>query len=220
MYYSYAEDGKEFNYSYPRSKEAVKANVTSSNNYWVSNVSSFATNMTMMAVLSVEGNEMKEGVEVAAFVNGEVRGSARPVYVDAIDRYVLFMSICGEDGEEVSFKYVDLYTEEEYAIDNKVVYSENAIIGTVRDLYELVCGTMGIGENAANAISIYPNPTTTNTAISFETVCDMVEVFNSLGAKVAEYSNVDRIDGVEAAGVYVIRVTNGSTVQNCRLIVK
>ncbi|MBR5603089.1 MAG: T9SS type A sorting domain-containing protein, partial [Bacteroidales bacterium] len=74
--------------------------------------------------------------------------------------------------------------------------------------------------NAASTLSIYPNPTTTNTAISFETTFDMVEVFNSLGAKVAEYRNVDRIEGMEAAGVYVIRVTNDSAVQNCRLIVK
>jgi hypothetical protein len=48
----------------------------------------------------------------------------------------------------------------------------------------------------------------------------MVEVFNSLGVKVAEYRNVETIDGIEEAGVYVIRVTNGETVNNCRLIVR
>ena len=220
MYYSYAETAKKFNYSYPRSKEAVESNVTPANNYWVPNTSAFAGNMSVMAVLNVDGSEMKEGFEVAAFVNGEVRGSARPTYVEAIDRYVLFLSVCGENGEEVTFKYVDMYSEEEYTIDNKVVYEDNAIIGSVRDLYVLTLNTMGIGENGYSTISLYPNPTTTNTAISFETVCDMVEVFNSLGAKVAEYSNVDRIDGMEAAGVYVIRVTNEGSVQNCRLIVK
>ena len=222
MYYSYRTDNDivNFAFSYPRSKEAVEANVTPANNYWVPNTSAFAGNLSVMAVLNVDGNEMKEGFEVAAFVNGEVRGSARPTYVEAIDRYVLFLSVCGENGEEVTFKYVDMYSEEEYTIDNKVVYEDNAIIGSVRDLYVLTLNTMGIDENGYGTISLYPNPTTTNTAISFETVCDMVEVFNSLGAKVAEYSNVDRIDGMEAAGVYVIRVTNGSTVQNSRLIVK
>jgi hypothetical protein len=79
---------------------------------------------------------------------------------------------------------------------------------------------MGIGENNANTISVYPNPTTANTAISFETTCDLVEVFNALGAKVAEYRNVETINGMEAAGVYLIRVTNDNAVQNCRLIVK
>ena len=221
MYYSYADANKAFNYSYPTTnRSAAKANETAENNYWKANASAFANNMTMIAVLNVNGIEMNDGVEVAAFVNGEVRGSARPVYVEAIDSYMLFLSVYGNDQEEVTFKYIDLYSEEVYTLDNMVVYSDNAIFGSVNKPMVLNYGTMGIGENGADTISIYPNPTTTNAAINFETVCDMVEVFNSLGVRVAEYRNVDSIDGLEAAGVYVIRVTNGETVQNCRLIVK
>ena len=221
MYYSYADANKAFNYSYPTTnRSAAKANETAENNYWKANASAFANNMTMIAVLNVNGIEMNDGVEVAAFVNGEVRGSARPVYVEAIDSYMLFLSVYGNDQEEVTFKYIDLYSEEVYTLDNMVVYSDNAIFGSVNKPMVLNYGTMGIGENGANTISLYPNPTTTNAAINFETVCDMVEVFNSLGVRVAEYRNVDSIDGLEAAGVYVIRVTNGETVQNCRLIVK
>ena len=222
MYYSYADVNKEFNYSYPttNSRSAAFANVTAEDNYWAANTSVFANNMTIVAALNVEGVEMGEGVEVAAFVNGEVRGSARPFYVEAIDSYVMFLSVYGNDQEEVTFKYIDLYSEEEYTLNNKVVYADNAIIGSVAEPMTLCYGTLGIGENAANTISLYPNPTTTHAAINFETVCDVVEVFNSLGVRVAEYRNVDSIDGLEAAGVYVIRVTNGETVQNCRLIVK
>ena len=222
MYYSYADVNKEFNYSYPttNSRSAAFANVTAEDNYWAANTSVFANNMTIVATLNVEGVEMGEGVEVAAFVNGEVRGSARPFYVESIDSYVMFLSVYGNDQEEVTFKYIDLYTEEEYTLSNKVAYADNAIIGSIAEPMTLCYGTMGIGENAANTISLYPNPTTTHAAINFETVCDVVEVFNSLGVRVAEYRNVDSIDGLEAAGVYVIRVTNGETVQNCRLIVK
>ena len=220
MYYSYAEGKKDFVYPTSSSRSAAKANVTAENNHWVANASAFANNMTIVAALNVEGVEMGEGVEVAAFVNGEVRGSARPFYVESIDSYVMFLSVYGNDQEEVTFKYIDLYTEEEYTLSNKVAYADNAIIGSIAEPMTLCYGTMGIGENAANTISLYPNPTTTNAAISFETVCDVVEVFNSLGVRVAEYRNVDSIDGLEAAGVYVIRVTNGETVQNCRLIVK
>ena len=220
MYYSYASDDKNFVYPTSTSRSAAKANVTAEDNYWVANASAFANNMTIVAALNVEGVEMGEGVEVAAFVNGEVRGSARPFYVEAIDSYVMFLSVYGNDQEEVTFKYIDLYSEEEYTLNNKVVYADNAIIGSVAEPMTLCYGTLGIGENAANTISLYPNPTTTHAAINFETVCDVVEVFNSLGVRVAEYRNVDSIDGLEAAGVYVIRVTNGETVQNCRLIVK
>ena len=200
------------------SRAEVRANVTAENNYWAPNASAFANNMNIIAVL--ESNDMMGEFEVAAFVNGEVRGSARPTYVEPIDAYVLFMTIYGEEGEEVSFKYYDIYSDEEHSISNTVNYSDNAVIGSIREPYMFFANTLGMDENAASTLSLYPNPTTTNTAISFETTFDMVEVFNSLGAKVAEYRNVDRIEGIEAAGVYVIRVTNDSAVQNCRLIVK
>ena len=196
----------------------VRANVTAENNHWAPKASAFANNMNIIAVL--ESNDMMGEFEVAAFVNGEVRGSARPTYVEPIDAYVLFMTIYGEEGEEMTFKYYDIYSDEEHSINNTLTYSDDAVIGSIREPYMFFANTLGMDENAASTLSIYPNPTTTNTAISFETTFDMVEVFNSLGAKVAEYRNVDRIEGIEAAGVYVIRVTNDSAVQNCRLIVK
>ena len=77
-----------------------------------------------------------------------------------------------------------------------------------------------MGEVSANEVAIYPNPTTTANEIMLSTTCDKVEVFNSLGVKVAEYQNVDTIEALETAGVYVIRVTNNDNVQNCRLVVK
>jgi hypothetical protein len=220
MYRNTSGSVKEFTYPTPNAntRAAVKANVTAENNRWVPNASAFANNMNIIAVL--ESNDMMGEFEVAAFVNGEVRGSARPTYVEPIDAYVLFMTIYGEGNEELTFKCYDIYSDEEYTLGDRMVYADDAMVGSIGNPYVLTLNTMGIGENAANAISIYPNPTTTNTAISFETVCDMVEVFNSLGVKVAEYRNVETIDGIEEAGVYVIRVTNGETVKNCRLIVR
>ena len=220
MYYSNSETEYTFSYTVPASKEDIRANESAEDNHWVPSVEAFSDNMTITAVLNIDGNIMKEGFEVAAFVNGEVRGSARPVFVESAGQYMLFLSVFGEDSEEMTFKCYDIYSDEEYTLNSRMVYANNAMIGSVNEPYMLTLNTMGIGENNANAISIYPNPTTTNTAISFETTCDMVEVFNTLGAKVAEYSNVETINGIETAGVYVIRVTNGNAVQNCRLVVK
>ena len=220
MYYSKNETEYTFTYTVPASKAEARANVTADNNHWVPNSADYANNMTVTAVLNIDGNMMKEGFEVAAFANGEVRGSARPVFVEAIGQYVMFMTIYGEGSEELTFKCYDIYSDEEYTLGDRMVYADDAMIGSVGNPYMLTLNTIGIGENGYSTISLYPNPTTTNAAISFEATCDMVEVFNSLGVRVAEYRNVDTIDGMEAAGVYVIRVTNGETVQNCRLIVK
>ena len=174
-------------------------------------------NMTMTAV--VDG-AIGDNYEVAALVNGEVRGSARPVYVEVLDAYMLFLTISGDNVEEVSFKYYDLTTGEEYDLVNRIDYSNNAMVGSVNEPYVLSRGTTGIGDAAMSQVNIYPNPTTTGTEINLQTVCDTVEVFNALGVKVAEYQNVDSIDALETAGIYVIRITNDGNVQNCRLVVK
>ena len=218
MYHSIAEDTKTLKYSYPQagSRSALKTNVTSENNHWVADAYKYANNMTMLATVDVEGGDY----EVAAFVNGEVRGSSRPIYVESLDTYMLFLTIHGDEVEEMTFKMYDLTTGEEYAFDNRMNYSSDAIVGSIEEPYMLTCATLGIGETSLSEINIYPNPTTIGREINLGTECEMVEVFNTLGAKVAEYQNVDRIDAFETAGVYVIRVTDNNEVKHCRLVVK
>ncbi len=198
----------------PSTRGTVEANITAENNHWAP-TAQFASNMTMIATLGADS----ENYELAAFVNGEVRGSARPIYVEALDAYMFFLTIHGEGVEEVTFKCYDIDTDTEYTLNEGIVYSSDAILGSVREPYVLR-GTLGMDEVSANEVAIYPNPTTTANEIMLSTTCDKVEVFNSLGVKVAEYQNVDTIEALETAGVYVIRVTNNDNVQNCRLVVK
>ena len=218
MYHSIAEGEKILTYSYPQagSRSALKSNVTSENNHWVADAYQYANNMTMLATVDVEGGDY----EVAAFVNGEVRGSSRPIYVESLDTYMLFLTIHGDEVEEMTFKMYDLTTGEEYAFDNRITYSDNAIVGSIEEPYMLTCATLGIGESTMSEINIYPNPTTIGREINLEATCEMVEVFNALGVKVAEYQNVDTIDAFETAGIYVIRLTNNGYVKHCRLVVK
>ena len=190
---------------------------TAENYHWNADATQYPTNMTMVAIVDgVVGNEY----EVAAFANGEVRGSARPMFIERLNTYVLILTIHGDEVEEVSFKYYDIITGEEVELSNRINYTNDAIVGSMDEPYMLTRGTTGIGETAMSQVNIYPNPTTTGTEINLQTVCDTVEVFNALGVKVAEYQNVDSIDALETAGIYVIRITNDGNVQNCRLVVK
>ncbi len=215
MYYS-NEAGKEFSYSTEETRSSVKSYVSESSEYWTVDASQYPSNMTMIATLDVEGADY----EVAAFVDGEVRGSARPIYVDFLDQYIVVMTINGENVANVTFKYYDFNAGEEYDLNNVAVYSNNAILGSVNNPYALTRGTTGIGEATLSDINIYPNPTTTDREINLQATCDKVEVFNTLGVKVAEYQNVDTIDALETAGTYVIRVTLNGDVKHCRLVVK
>ena len=216
--YMYKNNGEftSFNYSSRVTTTPSGSADNRANNHWTADIAQYPNNMTMIAMTDVEG----DNYEVAAFVNGEVRGSARPVYVEELNAYILVLTISGDDVAEVSFMYYDLTTGEEVEFSNRINYSNDAIVGSITEPYMLTRGTTGIGEAAMSQVNIYPNPTTTGTEINLQTVCDTVEVFNALGVKVAEYQNVDSIDALETAGIYVIRITNNGNVQNCRLVVK
>ena len=198
----------------------VNENVTPDNNYWLPEVSQYADNMSIVAMLNIDGEIAKDNYEIAAFVNGECRGSARPVYIEALDVYVVFMMVFGEESEELSFKYYDVDYETEYELNDVITYCSDSRIGSVNNPYMFNLDILNIDESSVEDINIYPNPTTTGSEINLQAVCDKVEVFNALGVKVAEYTNVDSIDAIETAGVYVIRLTIDNSARNCRLIVK
>ena len=210
VYYNVPETG---------SRAALKANVTAEDNHWAP-TSNYANNMTMIAMLNIDGEMSGNDYEIAAFANGECRGSARPIYVESVDAYMLFMTIYGEEVENLSFKYYDLNYGTEYELSDVVVYSDDAAVGSIEEPYMFNLDFLGVGETSFDEISIYPNPTTTKAEINLNATCEKVEVFNALGVKVAEYANVDTIDALETAGVYVIRITNNNDVKNCRLVVK
>ena len=215
MYKNTSNEVKILRYTTKKATTTTETN-TRSSKHWTVDATQYPSNMTMIAMTDVEGGNY----EVAAFVNGEVRGSSRPVYVESLDAYILILTISGDDVEEMTFKCYDLTTGEEVEFSNRINYSNDAVVGSANEPYMLTRGTTGIGEAAISNVNIYPNPTTTGTEINLEATCDKVEVFNALGVKVVEYQNVDTIDALETAGIYVIRITNNGNVQNCRLVVK
>ena len=224
MYKSNATATMTFNYSYPTggAKSSMLANVETIDYHWTVDAHKYANSMNMIAMVNVDGEMVKGGYEVAAFSNeGECRGTARPFYVEDMDAYLMILTIHGEEVENLTFRYYDIDTDTEYELNNVVTYSDNAIVGTIDNPYIFTMNILGIGENSIDNINIYPNPTTTDREINLNATFDKVEVYNALGVKVVECQNVDTIDALETAGIYVIRVTdNNGDVKHCRLVVK
>ena len=219
MYRSTASENKILTYS-AGNGGTQNAKTSVEDNHWIVDEYKYSNNMTVIAMLSIDGEIVKGNYEVAAFANGECRGSARPIYIESIDAYVLFMTIHGDEVEELTFMYYDIDKDTEYELSNVMNYSNDAIVGTIDNPYIFSMNILGIGENSIDNINIYPNPTTTDREINLQAICDKVEVFNALGVKVAEYHNVDTLDALETAGIYVIRITNDNAVKHCRLVVK
>ena len=224
MYMSNATSTITFKYSYPTggAKSSMLANVETIDYHWTVDAHKYANSMNMIAMVNVDGEMVKGGYEVAAFSNeGECRGTARPFYVEDMDAYLMILTIHGEEVENLTFRYYDIDTDTEYELNNVVTYSDNAVIGTIDEPYILTMDIMSVGEMSADELLIYPNPTTIGREINLNATFDKVEVYNALGVKVVEYQNVDTIDALETAGIYVIRVTdNNGDVKHCRLVVK
>ncbi|MBO5848369.1 MAG: T9SS type A sorting domain-containing protein, partial [Bacteroidales bacterium] len=179
----------------------------------------YANNMSMIAFVK---DNLETEYEIGAFVGEELRGSARPIYIETLDSYLIFMTIYGESNEEVTFIYYDVNADEEETVFTKenVIFSTNATYGSVDNPIAMMFDTEGIGENLSDGINIYPNPANVNSEINLGMTCDRVEIYNTIGVKIAEYSNVNKIDGIETSGVYMIRLTNGEEAINCRIVVE
>ena len=222
MYQNTSGMTKTLVYPAASASKSATENVTAEENNWIPEAGRFATNMSVTAVVMMNGRELEGGYEVAAFVGDEVRGSARPIYIEALDRHIAFMTVYGNRNEEFTFRCFDIATGEVDAVSANVniVFSDNATYGSIDEAVVLTRGALGIDENDAENINLYPNPAAVNSEIRLGMTYDKVEVYNSIGVMVAEYLNVDKIDGMETAGVYMIRLTNNNMTVNSRIIVR
>jgi len=89
--------------------------------------------MVMVGILNLNGIEASnEGDIVAAFVDGEVRGIASPVFDDDVGQNIIFMIIHGDDdGDELTFQVYDITRDEVIDLANRETFGINGIRGTV-----------------------------------------------------------------------------------------
>lgn len=72
----------------------------------------------------------------------------------------------------------------------------------------------------ADKVSVYPNPAGIDSEIYLGTNCDKVEIYNISGVKIAEYKDVEKIEGINTAGVYLIKTLEGNNINYGRIVVR
>jgi hypothetical protein len=74
----------------------------------------------------------------------------------------------------------------------------------------------------ANAIKVYPNPTTDYIVISGLSGSSKAEIYNVTGQLIQEttFTNETRMDLSLAAGVYLVKVSNGNQSLTRKIVVK
>ena len=210
--------GSEVTLVYPNggTRSDLKANQTSENNHWQPNLNAYPENMTVMAIVELDGEELQgEQYELAAFANGEVRGSARLLYVEPINRYMAFLTVAGDEATELHF---GLYNTETGVVETQCIaslqYETNAIVGSFAEPYVVSFrGNTGLAE-WYNSVQVYPNPIEHNQLLTLglnaeEASTMRIEIVNAFGAVVKTYygATLKTITAPETTGVYTLRIT-------------
>lgn len=189
------------------------ANLTARDNHWTTNIHKYPFNMCVTSVIYLDGNDQSgKSLEVGAFCNGECRGSARPIYVEQLNRYLTFITIYGDDGDEITFKLYDTSTNEVICeqAENIIYFSSNMMLGSSTNAYELIFNDILNIDNNNFFVGIYPNPSNTNEGVLVTTNVEnsKVLVFNAIGTMIYEntFNDEVRLNCFSQSGVYFIKI--------------
>ncbi len=108
------------------------ANFTPYAYHWDVNIHQYPGNMTAIGVIQIDGVEQATPtLEIGAFCNDECRGRQLLTYYPQVDRYMVFLMLYGEDGDEMSFKLFDHVLEQELTLSctSLVTFAANTALG-------------------------------------------------------------------------------------------
>ena len=211
-------------------------NNTAEVNHWNPNYQAYENNMAVTAVVEMNDEEiLSENYELAAFANGECRGSIQLQYVDVVDRYIAFLTIAGDDTAELTFGLYNMETNEEF-FNNEltITFVPNDIVGglgiTPDDEQPFV---VTFRDNSSineinNSLRIYPNPVMKGESINIMLDMDIeearVEIVNSLGEVISTETittSQSSIKMPDMPGVYMIRIiTDSKNTRFSKIVVK
>ncbi len=187
----------------------------------------FMSNMTLMVTLDASEFDLGKGShEIAAFVGDDCRGSARLQEVNG--QYIAFVTVGGEDGEEVTFRLFDVNGGEVYpeVAQEKLRYATDAVFGSLKEPFKLHFRGTGLDETEA-MLRVSPNPVYAHGEVRLglsTTEKVRVEIYSALGVKVMSKETSDGrvvLSPAVVPGTYIMKVVSASGAGHyCKLIVE
>ena len=169
---------------------------------WVPEVHKYADNISVIASVILDENEVREEIEVGAFVNGECRGSAILRYFEPTNRYYAMLSVAGEDGDEICFEIPNARS------GMSLTFNSNDIVGSLDNpmLLEFATENGGISN-----MPLYPNPVDRGQEFfvvvpNWEKASEIL-ITNALGEIVRKEAIMgSSLKGLDASGVYMVKI--------------
>lgn len=202
--------------------ELLTEDVSLSGKVFLSDVGSFANNMTITAIIELDGDPLRsDDYELAAFVGNECRGSVKLKYVRPLNQYMAFLLVHGDQEENLRFVLTD--SNECSWSNDYVIYNNDAIIGTPNQPVVLHFGPLGLDDNGLAAINVYPNPSNDVFNIEGKDI-QKVEVINALGQ--VSYSKEIKDDIIKidlsgcSVGAYLLRIVTNKGIVTQKIVKK
>ena len=220
MYLSNSETPKTLVYQTGNRDANLLDNVLADGNIFKPLSDRFADNMTITAIVELDDAELKsEDYELAAFVGDECRGSVKLMYVEPFNSYVAFLTVFGDQSDEMRFVLAD---------DNNVLNSTEQIMfvndGVVGNLMEpalIHFGSLNSVNENSQTVSVYPNPTKGSINVYCNDI-NRIEVINAVGQIVMDMNVVDDSVSIDLSnqsdGVYMLRVITDNEIIVKRII--
>lgn len=104
---------------------------------WSVNENKFQYTMSFEGFINVDGKNLTSiNDKVAAFVNGECRGVASPIYVSSEKKYVVYLTVfANTDNEVVSFKIYDAANNAIKNVEKTKIFENNKHYGDLFQSY-------------------------------------------------------------------------------------
>ena len=216
MYKSNSSGDVTLTYSTGARNSALKPNQTTENNHWIPALNAYPDNMSMIAIVELDDEELRsESYELAAFANGECRGSARLMYIAPLNRYMAFLTVAGNEVAELHFGLFDTETSAvEMQCFASLGYETNAVIGNFDEPYVVRFRSMTGVSEWASSLQVYPNPVECGQMISLRTTGEemgtaQVEIINALGVVETRFiaSQNTAFKAPNIPGIYMLRIS-------------
>lgn len=186
---------------------------------WNTDYYKYQDNMCLIAIVNLHGQELRDTeYEVGAFVKDDCRGASKLIYVESIDKYVAFVSICGEKNEQLQFRLLDHMTKDIYVAEakNVISYEGDKITGSLNNPYVLNFNTsLNNEEYVIGNLNVFPNPVSKGQMITLSIPANRenlkVQIINALGVVVRTENLIGEELNMAAnltPGVYTIKIVS------------
>ena len=216
MYQS--QGGETMTLTYPTAgkSEPLEKNASMQDHHWMPTLQPYPDNMTLLAVVEVDGKELRsDRYELGVFAGNECRGSASLKYEAALDRYVAYLTVFGEEPTPLRFGLYDGETgEERFDAESEFIYMSNDSYGIPAAPFVVRFTGATALDAPAIRVNLFPNPVDRGRTLLVSLDATLrspirVEVVNEWGAVMSCVSSNEapvRIKAPESAGVYLLRV--------------